>query len=221
MWGFHNYYALLNCGFDLMPSAGTASGVHPVPLGFGRVYVYQPGGFDFDHWMKGLEEGQSFVTTGPMLDVRFNAQLPGTRFRTEGGEGLQLRVSGVAKWYQPIESIEIIVNGEIVQTIESRSSAADDGKTSFVANVGIRGSSWVAVRCFARMPDGRLRFAHTAPVHVEVPGLPLRPRQAEAEYLVTRVKDELARHRATLPQEALVEYEEALQFYQTKLNQAR
>ena len=38
-FGFENYYALLDCGFRLRPTAGTASGVHPVPLGFGRVYV--------------------------------------------------------------------------------------------------------------------------------------------------------------------------------------
>ena len=36
---FQNYYLLLNCGFRLRPTGGTASGVHPVPLGFGRVYV--------------------------------------------------------------------------------------------------------------------------------------------------------------------------------------
>ena len=44
-FGFQNYYALLDCGFRLRPTAGTASGVHPVPLGFGRVYVHlDPGG---------------------------------------------------------------------------------------------------------------------------------------------------------------------------------
>ena len=32
-FGFQNYYALLDCGFRLRPTAGTASGVHPVPLG--------------------------------------------------------------------------------------------------------------------------------------------------------------------------------------------
>ncbi len=36
------YYALLNCGLRLAPSAGTANGVHPVPAGFGRVYVHLP-----------------------------------------------------------------------------------------------------------------------------------------------------------------------------------
>ena len=42
-YGFENYYTLLNCGFRMRPTAGTASGVHPVPLGFGRVGVARPG----------------------------------------------------------------------------------------------------------------------------------------------------------------------------------
>jgi len=36
LYGFQTYYALLNCGFRLRPAAGTANGVHPVPLGFSR-----------------------------------------------------------------------------------------------------------------------------------------------------------------------------------------
>jgi hypothetical protein len=47
-YGFRNYYMLLNCGFRLRPSAGTANGVHPVPLGFGRVYVECPRGFSYE-----------------------------------------------------------------------------------------------------------------------------------------------------------------------------
>ncbi len=220
-WGFHNYYALLNCGFDLMPSAGTASGVHPVPLGFGRVYVHLPQGFDFDAWMAGLEEGRSFVTTGPMLDVRFNGHLPGARFQATASDGLSLQVAGQGKWYRSIEAIELVVNGKPIRRIEPEVHADADGELSFVANVEIRGSSWVAVRCFARTPDGRLRFAHSAPVHVDVKGRPLRARKAEAEYLVNRVAAELERHQDVLPPEALAEYAEALRFYRDKLDNAR
>ena len=54
-YGLQNYYALLNCGFRLRPTAGTASGVHPVPLGFGRVYVHCPDGFSYDAWVRGLK----------------------------------------------------------------------------------------------------------------------------------------------------------------------
>ena len=84
-YGFQNYYALLNCGFRLRPTAGTASGVHPVPLGFGRVYVHCPDGFGYDAWVRGLDRGESFVTTGPMLLVRVNGKNPGTTFKP--GEG--------------------------------------------------------------------------------------------------------------------------------------
>ena len=44
VWGWLNYdfevyYALLNCGFRPAPTAGTASGMPPVPLGYSRVYA--------------------------------------------------------------------------------------------------------------------------------------------------------------------------------------
>jgi hypothetical protein len=42
------WYALLNSGFVLAPSAGTANGVHPVPLGYDRVYVKIDGPFSYE-----------------------------------------------------------------------------------------------------------------------------------------------------------------------------
>ena len=62
LYGFQTYYALLNCGLRLQPTAGTANGVHPVPLGFSRVYVHLDEPFSFDAWMRGLAAGRSFVT---------------------------------------------------------------------------------------------------------------------------------------------------------------
>ncbi|MSQ97533.1 MAG: hypothetical protein EXR98_23685 [Gemmataceae bacterium] len=85
-FGLQNYYALLNCGFRLRPTGGTASGVHPVPLGYGRVYVHCPNGFNYDDWMRGLNAGNSFVTTGPLMDVRLSKQLPGHTFKQTEAE---------------------------------------------------------------------------------------------------------------------------------------
>src|SRR5271154_1086771 len=51
-FGLKNDYASLTCGFRLRPTAGTASGVHPVPLGFGRVSVHLPEGFDGRAWLR-------------------------------------------------------------------------------------------------------------------------------------------------------------------------
>ena len=65
LYGFQNYYALLDCGFRLRPAAGTANGVHPVPLGFSRVYVHLNGGFSYAEWLKALNEGRSFLLVAP------------------------------------------------------------------------------------------------------------------------------------------------------------
>jgi hypothetical protein len=66
-YGFHSYYALLNSGFRIAATAGTASGVHPVPLGFNRVYVQLDEPFSYEAGMRGVAAGRSFVTNGPML----------------------------------------------------------------------------------------------------------------------------------------------------------
>src|SRR5204863_9229341 len=84
LYGFQTYYSLLNCGFRLRPSAGTANGVHPVPLGFSRVYVHLDGPFHYDDWMKGLAAGRSFVTTGPMIFATINGEFAGTQFAAKG-----------------------------------------------------------------------------------------------------------------------------------------
>ena len=81
LYGFQTYYTLLNCGFRLRPAAGTANGVHPVPLGFSRVYVHLDGPFSFDDWMRGLAAGRSFVTTGPMILAKVEDQWPGATFQ--------------------------------------------------------------------------------------------------------------------------------------------
>jgi hypothetical protein len=214
-YGFQNYYALLNCGFRLRPTAGTASGVHPVPLGFGRVYVNCPDGFGYDAWVRGLDRGESFVTTGPMLLVQVNGKNPGTVFKP-GEDKQDYRVTGEALSAERLDRIEIVVNGEVVRTFKPANVEEEDkGHSSAIdETLTLDGSSWLAVRCYEALPACRVRFAHTAPFHVEVPGKPLRPRAAEVEFLIRRVEEQIARSKDVLPPAALEEYREALRAYQ-------
>src|SRR5262245_30604918 len=92
LYGFQNYYALLDCGFRVRPTGGTADGVHPVPLGFGRVYVHLPRGFSYEAWVKGLNEGRSFVSTGPMLIAQVDGKDPGEWFKSKSGEQRPVKV---------------------------------------------------------------------------------------------------------------------------------
>ena len=222
-YGFRNYYTLLNCGFRLRPTAGTASGVHPVPLGFGRVYVHVGKEFRYDAWVKGLNEGHSFVTTGPMLLAELDGRDPGEVFRRSEAGPHVFHLTGRALSAVPLSRIEVIVNGEVAERIRPANRKADAGGYESALDVRLKvdGSSWLAVRCYEERPDGRLRFAHTAPWHVEVDGRPLRPRKAEVEYLVKRVEEQLKRSAGVLPEAALAEYREGLRTYQELLKTAR
>ena len=218
-FGFENYYALLNCGFRMRPTAGTASGVHPVPLGFGRVYVHLPDGFSYDGFVKGLDAGRSFVTTGPMMFVKVNGKDPGHVFTS----AREYRVTGSVSSIRPLSSIEIIVNGKVAKTVKP---ANREEKNAVFVNlidiaVPVDGSSWIAVRCTQKQPDGRIRFAHTGPVHVEVEGKPLRPRREEVEYLIQRVQAQIDRSSGVLPEAAIAEYKEALAAYKKIAETAR
>ncbi|MCI0638465.1 MAG: CehA/McbA family metallohydrolase [Gemmataceae bacterium] len=221
-WGwldfnFKSYYTLLNCGFRLRPTAGTASGVHPVPLGFGRVYVHLPNGFDYDAWVKGLNAGRSFVTTGPMLFAKVDGEMPGHVFRQVDAKK-EYRVAVETVSAQPLDRIEIVMNGEIIQTLKPQNQPAQAGafETKTDAKAPIDGTSWLAVRCFEKQPDKRVRFAHTAPFHFDVTSRPLRPKRAEIDFLVRRVEEQLKRNEDVLPEAALAEYREALRIFRKK-----
>ncbi len=208
-FGFRNYYALLDCGFPMRPTGGSASGVHPVPLGFGRVYVRVEGDFSYEKWLQGLSAGRSFVTTGPMLLVE--AKGPGP-----------VRVAGAAESASPLSRIEIVVNGEVARSVKpaNRETARKGYESPIDESIPLESTSWVAVRCFEEK-EGRARFAHTAPRHFPVPGKPLRPRRADVEYLVRRVEEQIARSTGVLPEPALDEYRQALAAYRARLADAR
>jgi len=210
-----NYYALLNCGLNMVPTAGTASGVHTVPLGFSRVYVNQPDGFSYEGWKRGLESGRSFVTTGPMILATVNGKQPGERFNASG-DSFSAVIEGEIISEQPLTFAEIIHDGKPVNTIMGRNERTETGayRTKFRRDVNISAGGWLAVRCWEDREGNRVRYAHTAPWHVSIPGKPLLPRAEERDYLIARVKNEIERSREVLPKEAIEEYKEALNYYQ-------
>jgi hypothetical protein len=216
-FGFENYYALLNCGLRMSPTAGTASGVHPVPLGWSRVYVRldpaKP--FRYEDWLAGLKAGRSFVTTGPLLLVQVDGQEAGHVFKLQGGATTKLRVHGRVVSAQPIAAIEIIEAGKVVRRLEGANHPRKEGgyESAFDERVPVASSAWLAVRCFEKAPEERARFAHSAPFFVELPGRPLRPRPEQAHYLLRRVEEQIERSQNVLPAAAIDEYRQAAEFY--------
>jgi len=222
-YGFQTYYALLDCGFRLRPSAGTASGVHPVPLGFSRVYVHCPRGFRYDDWIKGLGGGRSFVTTGPMLLAEIGGEVPGGKFQLQPGRQRRIKITGTVSSEEPVRSVEIVVNGVVCRTIALSPKHNRDGafEAGFKDSVAFDGTGWVAVRCWEAREKGRIRFAHTAPSWFDDASAPLRPRKEEVAWLIDRMKVQIESNSGVLPAQAVAEYQQALAAYQNIEKQAR
>jgi len=211
-YGFETYYALLNCGFRLKPTAGTANGVHPVPLGFSRVYVHCEGGFSYEKWMKGLGEGRSFVTTGPMVMAKANGKHSGTEFRSKAAMNLSFEIetgSGDMADSAAGVKVTVIQNGKpVTNAAVLLPVRGPQGLQKLSIGASMAESGWVAL-LVEELCTGRF-FAHTAPWWVEIEGKPLRPKREQADWFVQRTEEEIARNTPVLTKEQLAEFHEAL-----------
>jgi hypothetical protein len=148
-----------------------------------------------------------------MLLATANGRPAGERFRAAQTDGpLTVKVEGTVRSEHPLALLEVVANGQVVCTLAPQNQMADTGahESPFSTEVGLATSGWLCVRAFEDRPDGRVRFAHTAPWWVEMDGRPWQLRPEEKDYLVRRVKEEIARSRDVLPPSALAEYEAAL-----------
>jgi hypothetical protein len=162
------YYHLLNTGVRLPPSAGSASGVLPNPVGYNRVFVHVDGEFSYARWKEGLKAGRSFVSNGPLLRARANGFWPGAVFRTNGA--LEIRLEAQLDSSDGIAAVELVHNGQVESV-------------KLPANLTIRESGWFLLRVIADVPN-TFRFASTAPWYVELNGKPMQPKAESAGYFV-------------------------------------
>ncbi|MEQ1828506.1 MAG: CehA/McbA family metallohydrolase [Pirellula sp.] len=219
------YHTLLNCGLRLPPSAGTANGVHPVPAGFGRVYVHLGREFSYEAWIDALQRGRSFVTTGPMLLAKADSHHPGHEFRFEGDEGTNHEVPIQVEVFSesPILYGELLVQGEPVSLLRFANKQMYSGVYRSVLDTKARleRSGWFAIRVWEERPSThgaigshpRVRFAHTAPWYVNVNNRPVELRAEERRYLTLRMQNEIDRSIGILDDDAIQEYRHALAYY--------
>ncbi len=223
-FGWEQYYALLNCGLRMRPTAGTANGVHPVSAGFNRVYVdLGEEKFTPELWLRRLNEGRSFVTTGPMLMLTTNEKPFGfseTKPRRRGLAGA-FSIEGTVVSQFPLDRMEFISSNGILKVIRPAEQTGEYFMNEFSEQFLYEDSMWFAVRCFEKLPNGRVRFAHSAPAFVQFEDSPVRPTRDQVRYLIQRCEEELARNKDVLSDAELAEYREALEFYRAQLATAR
>jgi hypothetical protein len=211
-WTQEIYYHLLNCGVRLPPSAGSASGVLPNPVGYNRVYVHVDGDLTYDKWWAGLKTGQSFVTNGPLLLCKANGQLPGHVFRGDKPLTVKLDITLISN--DRVPRIEIIKDGKVDSVIEL-DDALSQQRTAIVS---FRESGWFLVRAIADNKQ-TFRFTSTAPFYVEVGEQKRRISKQSAQFFLDWVNERIERLRREVKspdelREVLEYHEKARQFWQ-------
>ncbi len=176
------YYRLLNCGFRISPSAGSASGVLPNPVGYNRVYVYLGDSPSYEAWWRGLKVGRSFVTNGPLLLVNANGKLPGSVFQVGENLGVEIDVQVLSN--DSIDRVELVVDGNIASVDKPN----EEGKVAF--KTSFKTSGWFLVRVIASVSE-TFRFASTAPFYVEVAGKKSSPRREDVQYFIDWIEERM------------------------------
>jgi hypothetical protein len=167
-WTQDIYYHLLNCGLRLPPSAGSASGVLPNPVGYNRVYVHCGDALDYDAWWEGLRAGRVIVTNGPLLRPRVNGELPGHVFKSAKGQKLELTASLELATRDKINYLEIVKDGKVVHEARLDKVAQAGGK---LPPIVFDKSGWMLIRAICDNSQ-TFRFASSGPFYVEFDGAP-------------------------------------------------
>ena len=183
LWMMDSYYRMLNCGFPLPLSGGSASGVKATPVGYDRVYVFlgeQP--LSYDSFMKAMKQGRTFTTNGPLIDMRVNGQV-GPGARVAAGPNAPVQIDAVVRSRKGLEGVDLIVNGRVHRSI----AAHGEKEIKLVETLKPEVSSWVAVRAFEASPV-TVVFAHTSPAYLQVGDRPVRVPE-DAAILLAKTDD--------------------------------
>jgi len=174
---FELWYRLLNCGFQIVPGGGTDvftnwRGINRIP-GSARQYVEVGSSFTWDNWLRRYKEGRVFVTNGPLLTITANGQPMGSVIKAPAGAPLRVRLVVEVHSQMPVETLEIIRNGQV---IERKELLAGINQHRIETEVTIDKSAWFAARVAgltARGLPNEPPRAHTGAVYVHLGNKPV------------------------------------------------
>lgn len=165
-YGLADWYRYLNLGYHVPVVGGSDKMGQAWLLGGVRTYAHLgERAFSYDDWMAAVKAGNTFVTVGPLVALTVEGVAPGGRIDLPASGGtlnLQWRVESVSL---PIEQVEVVVGGLVVEQVNIDQPLTAAG----YASIKINGSTWVALRVRGsyRNIAGEIA-AHTSAVMVTV-----------------------------------------------------
>jgi hypothetical protein len=179
---FLHWYRSLNCGYRLPVVGGTDKMGAGTAVGENRTYA-QLGGEPVNqaNWARAVRNGNTFLTTGPLLLFEADSRVPGQEIGLGQGGG-NIEVLAQARSTMPVHRVEVVWNGRVVASRENREGARE---ITLKERVRVPGPGWLAARCSSKVRPRLL--AHTSPVYVQIPGQEVFSETAAA-YMLTQIE---------------------------------
>ena len=159
------FYRFLDVGLKVPFSTGTDWFIYD----FSRVYVAVKEPLSVDRWLDGLQQGRSFVTNGPLLELSVGKHRPGDTIQLARPEALEVSARAIGRC--DFQRMEVVLNGRIVQSKPSR-PVGSHFEARMTVPMRISESGWIALRVNSEAKNelGGPLFGHTSAVYVEVAG---------------------------------------------------
>jgi hypothetical protein len=188
-YSLSDWYRFLNCGYLVAAVGGTDKMSANTAVGTVRTYAHlgtdEP--FTYDAWMDAVRRAETFVTYGPLLDLTVDGHTMGSRIEMPASGGTVDVTWEVASATVPISRVELVVNGEIQESV-AVSPEAGSGHWS----VKVDRSSWLALLARGHYADKpEIIAAHSSPVMVSVAGSPMLA-AADAITILEQIEGALA-----------------------------
>ena len=159
------YYRLLNAGFRLPATGGTdnfSDVWRDPPVGSARTYARVDGTLTFASWLEAVKRGRTFMSTGPLVLLDVEGREPGDEI-ADASAALHVRAEALS--IGPLDSLQIVVNGRVVENV----SAVDSSHVVFDGPIEMPQGGWIAARVLGPASEyfgDDYAFAHTGPVYV-------------------------------------------------------
>ncbi|MBI5760502.1 MAG: CehA/McbA family metallohydrolase [Planctomycetales bacterium] len=198
-----SFYRYLNAGLRVPFSTGTDWFMYD----FSRAYVRMDGDLTTSNWLKQLAAGRSFITNGPLLDLRVAGRSIGDTVKLPNAGTVE--VIATASGRVDFQRIELIQNGTVIATA-STTPVGGHFEAEFKQPVNISKSCWLALRTpppsvkddpeLAKPTPlnefGKELFSHTSPIYIELAGRRMFDSQVARELLekMKANRDQLVKH---------------------------
>jgi hypothetical protein len=193
------FYFFLDLGFKLTATAGSDfpwCGKGPrfgvegpksnAQIGNARFYTYVEDDFSFEKWKESFTAGHTFVSSGPVLDLRINGKLPGDDLHISNGEEITIAAEAFGHGEQiPLKKLEIIGHGETLKSVSAENPGQSAGHLLLKMNLKVDTGIWIAAKCTA----GPLQVAHTTPIYISIDPTGFYNPKTAQQYLATCEKN--------------------------------